>query len=89
MVSAAVQIDQFYPAPGKAFEDVDLGRIDHVFNDTGDHRLQASPVAALIGMSDTRDRRVHRLVGAQNVQIRTVLALTSIEPSSAPNGGSP
>jgi hypothetical protein len=24
------------------FEGVDLGRIDHVFNDTGDHRLQAS-----------------------------------------------
>src|SRR5712691_11350916 len=44
MVSAAVQIDQFHPARGKAFEGVDLGRIDHVFNDTGDHRLQASPV---------------------------------------------
>ena len=39
MVSAAVQIDQSHPAPGKAFEGVDLGRIDHVFNDTGDHRL--------------------------------------------------
>src|SRR6266571_8505850 len=44
MVSAAVQIDQFHPAPGKAFEGVDPGGIDHVFNDTGDHSLQASPV---------------------------------------------
>ena len=42
MVSAAVLIDQFHPALGKTFEGIDLGRIDHVFNDTSDHRLQAS-----------------------------------------------
>ena len=45
MVSAAMQIDQFHPAPGKALEGVDLGRVDHVFNDAGDHRLQANPSA--------------------------------------------
>jgi hypothetical protein len=42
MVSAAMLIDQFHPALGKMFEGIDLGRIDHVFNDTGDHRRQAS-----------------------------------------------
>jgi hypothetical protein len=42
VVSAAVQVNQFHPAPGEALEGVDLGRVDHVFNNAGDHRLQAS-----------------------------------------------
>jgi len=44
VVSAAVQVDQFHPAPGKALEGVDLGWVDHVFNHAGDHRRQASPI---------------------------------------------
>src|SRR5260370_40899003 len=43
MVSATVQIDQFHPALGKAFEGVDLGPINRVFNDTGCDSLPAVP----------------------------------------------
>jgi hypothetical protein len=50
MVSAAVLIDQFHPAPGKTLEGIDLGRIDHVLNDTGDHRRQASSVRSSVSM---------------------------------------
>ena len=47
VMSAAVLTDQFHPALGKTLEGVDLGWIDHVLNDTSDHRLQASlPPAA-------------------------------------------
>ena len=48
VVSAAVQIDQFHPAPAEALEDVDLGRVDHVFNDAGDHRLQGSLIRSSV-----------------------------------------
>jgi hypothetical protein len=50
VVSAAVLIDQFHPAPGKTLEGIDLGRIDHVLNDTGDHRRQASSVRSSVSM---------------------------------------
>ena len=40
MVSAAVQVNQFHPAAGKALEGVRLTRIDDVFNNAGDHSLQ-------------------------------------------------
>ena len=37
MMGAAMQIDQLDPSAGEAFERVDLGRIDHVLDDAGDH----------------------------------------------------
>src|SRR5262249_2150329 len=43
MVSAAMQIDQFHPAAGKAVEGTELGPVDRGFKDTGDHRGRANP----------------------------------------------
>jgi hypothetical protein len=37
VVYAAVQVDQFHPATGETLEGVDLGRLDHVINNTSDH----------------------------------------------------
>jgi hypothetical protein len=42
-MSAAMQSDEFHPAPGEALEDIDLGRVDHVFSHPSDHRLPSNP----------------------------------------------
>ena len=90
MVSAAVQIDQFHPAPGKAFEGVDPGGIDHVFNDTGDHSLQASPVrSSATGRLDGLPGHVRHPVMDSERSSTGQSPAGGLNPSAHRNGAAP